>query len=197
MASTKYITTAEAKALLGLSGEDDLIGTLIEWASKLFDTLIWSSYSLDSSEKSEFHALYRPDVSDCEQGTVFYLRTINPTAVSTINGVSVGAIDVGYILEGQKLTLKDLVTMPTGFPNKHKITYTSGFTTMPEDIKLAVKYLVAGLYNSRKSQGISSFRQDLLSVNYSGEGMIDTILDTEQGNFVRAVVNKYKIFFVC
>ncbi len=30
MASTKYITTAEAKALLGLSGEDDLIGTLIE-----------------------------------------------------------------------------------------------------------------------------------------------------------------------
>lgn len=103
-----------------------------------------------------------------------------------------------YILEGNKLTLKDLVTMPTVFPtNKHKIVYTSGFTTIPEDIKLATKYLVAGLYNSRKSQGISSFRQDLLSVNYSGEGMIDTLLDTEQGNFVRAVVNKYKIFFVC
>lgn len=102
-----------------------------------------------------------------------------------------------YIIEGQKLTLKEIVTVPTAFPYKHKIVYTSGYTTIPDDIKLAIKYLVAGLYNSRKSQGISSFRQDLLSVNYSDSGLIDTVLDTEKANFVRAIINQYKIFFVC
>lgn len=196
MACKKYITTAEGKAILGISGEDTLVESLVEGASNLIDTLI-ASTGLETSVKSEFHALDRHDVTPSKRSTVFYLKTKNPTAVTSINGVSVGTINVDYIIEGQKLTLKDPATAPTAFPYNYKIVYTSGYTAIPEDIKLAVKYLLAGLYNSRKSQGIASFRQDLLSVNYNSDSILDTILDTEQKNFVKAIITKYSIVTIC
>lgn len=197
--ANQYITIAEANALLGISGQDALVSTLIDGASQLFDTLLGADGNLVSTYRSEYHALNRPGVYSYEQSTVFYLRNKNPTAVATINGVSVGTIDVDYIIEGQKLTLKTPATGPTDFPYRYKVVYTAGYASnaIPEDIKLAVKYMVSGLYNSRKSQGISSFRQDLLSVNYTDSGLLDTLLDEEQGNFVRSIITRYKLVHVC
>ena len=78
------------------------------------------------------------------------------------------------------LELKNGVAIPNTFPYRYKIVYAAGFATIPSDVKLAIQTLVGALYNTRNANGISSYRQDLLSVNFKDASILDTITDSEE-----------------
>lgn len=182
--------------LLGTSGEDTLLTSLIAGAESLFNGLVNAdptSGLISASYVDTFREEDFPNIK--KRGIVFFLRQKHPTAVSTVNGVSAGTIDVNFILKGQRLEFETAKDPGTTFPFGWKIAYTAGYASnaIPDDIELAIKYIVAGLYNRKNSEGFDSFRQDLLSVNYSKESILDTILDPESKTFVQAVVATYKV----
>ena len=135
-------------SFLGISGEDSHITSLIEGAESIFDTLIKSELGLLTSTKTEYH-------DPKEYNDSFWMRTYKPTDITTINGVDPGTIGTDYIIDGTKLVLKEALLFPTNFPYNFKIVYVSGFAdinAIPQDVKIAIKYIVAGLYNTTKSQ---------------------------------------------
>lgn len=202
----RYTTATDVISYgIGSAAETTLIEKLIDNAEALLDNLLGSKTGLISSNKTEYFP-YNQNQPYEKRGKVFFLKTIYPTAIVSIDGVSPGTAGVDYLLEAQRLELKNPVTMPNVFPFKTVIVYTSGYSALdanpqtypiPKDIKLAVIYMVGALYNRRKTEGIASFKQDLLSINYEkGSGILDTILDPENANFVQAVIAQYKQYNV-
>lgn len=202
----RYTTASDVISYgIGSAAETTLISNLIDNAEALLDNLLGSKTGLISSNKTEYFP-YNLNQPYEKRGKVFFLKTIYPTAIVSIDGVSPGTPGVDYLLEAQRLELKESVTMPNTFPYKTKIIYTSGYSSLtadpqsypiPQDIKLAVIYMVAALYNRRKSEGIASFKQDLLSINYEkGSGILDTLLAPDNANFVQAVIAQYKQYNV-
>ncbi len=188
----KYITTAEASAFTGAPDNATLASVLLG-AEALFDTLIGSATGLIAGSKTEYH----PAENKANNGRIFYLKTHKPTVITTVNGASPGTEDTDYTIEGQKLEFADFISAPTSFPYRYKIVYTSGYSsisTIPDDVKLAIKQITGAIWNSRQAQGMSSFKQDLLSVNYD-KSVLDT-LGTAEKSQLNIVINKYKVFSV-
>ena len=63
-------------------------------------------------------------------------------------------------------------------------------------MKLVIKMLVGAMYNTRNANGVASFRQDLLSVNFKDASILDSLVDPETKGTIQAVVNKYKVYSV-
>lgn len=195
----RYVTVAEVNSLLGTSGEDTLITSLIEGAESLFDSLIGSDTGLLTSSKTEYFEVNDLSKPYLLRDRVFDLGTYKPTAITTINGVSPGTVNVDYTITRQRLEFKLPQISPNTFPYRFAIVYTSGYAdiaAIPNDVKTAVKYIVGALYNTKNAQGIASFRQDLLSVNYKDGSVLDTILDGNQKNFIQAVIQSYSVYSV-
>jgi len=194
----RYVTVAEVNSLLGTSGEDTLITSLIEWAESLFDNLIGSETGLLTSSKTEFFEIDDQSKPYDIRNRVFDLWTHKPTAITSINWVSTGTVNVDYTITRQRLEFEDYQIQPTSFPYRFKIIYVSGYAdiaAIPNDVKTAVKYIVGALYNTKNAQWVASFRQDLLYVNYNGS-ILDTILDGSEKNFIQSVINKYTVYSV-
>ena len=190
----KYTTTASINAYLGTSGIDALITQLAEGAEALFDTLVGDG--IESKVRTDYFDIGYYRQNPCNEGRVFYLQSINPTAVTSVNGVSAGTIDVNYSLIGSKLELQYPVSMPTAFPYKYKVIYTAGYATIPNDVILAINTIVGAIYNTRNSNGIASFKQDLLSVNFKDASILDTIVDSNTKGMIQAIVTKYTVHTV-
>jgi hypothetical protein len=113
---------------------------------------------------------------------VFVLKTINPTAITTINGEAPG----NFTLDGRKLTFEFSKNPQNAFPHGWTIVYVSGYASVPSDVKLATLHIAKQLHTAKSSGGISSFRQDLLSVTYDHTVLLtDTVLSP--------IIGKYKI----
>lgn len=190
----RYTTTASLNAYLGTSGIDALLTQLGESAEALLDTLMGDG--IESKTHTDIFPVGYYSANPCKEGRVFYLMGTNPTAVATVNGTSAGTINVDYTLRGTCLEFANGWTSPSAFPYQYKIAYTAGYSTIPSDVQQAVNMIVGALYNTRNANGIASFKQDLLSVNYKDGSVLDTILDTESKGVVQAVVNRYKVHIV-
>ena len=194
-----YVTVAEINQLLGTSGEDALIESLINGAESIFNDLINADSTnglIEAEYMDRFPCGYTPNYY--KYGLVFFLQHYRPTEIDTVNGISAGTQDVDFILEGQRLEFAIKKDEATAFPYGFRIVYTAGFPSdeIPKDIKLAVKYMVAALYNRKNTEGFSSFKQDLLSINYRDDGIMDTIKSSENSSFIQSVIVKYKVPFV-
>jgi len=190
----KYTTLSSLNAYLGTSGIDALITQLWESAEALLDTLIGDG--IESKTHTDIFKVWYYSANPCKEGRVFYLWSINPTAVTSVNGTSAGTIDVDYILNGTMLEFKNTWNTPVSFPYHFKIVYTAWYATIPVDIIQAVNTIAWALYNTRQANGIASFKQDLLSVNYKDWNILDTLLDTNGKWMINAIVNKYTVHTV-
>lgn len=164
-----YISQAEAKTYLGISGtsEDDLIDALILGATETIDTYLGVTTLEEQTDASE---QYEHPVSNQDGGIwnwrVFFLRGPNPTDVNTIDWTSV-TINTDFILEWQRLVLKDAIAGVSTFPYKHTIVYTYGYSTIPNAVKQAMYVIVNRMRGEAKRNGdIAGFSQDKLSVTY-------------------------------
>lgn len=195
----RYITNTDIKLLLDITGssQDTFLDMLISSAESLFDNLIGEDTGLLTSSKTEDFPLDDGNLVYDDRNRVFNLGHIYPTAITTINGQSVGTVDVDYTITRQRLELKQTKTAPTVFPYRWRVVYTSGYANaaaIPEDVKYAIKILVSAMYGQRKSSGISSFKQDLLSINYKDKNVLDTLLDGTEKGIIQTIVQNYRVY---
>lgn len=92
------------------------------------------------------------------------------------------------------MTLKNSVSYQQTFPHLNTIIYTAGYATIPDDVKQAIKMAVGTLYNTKNANGLSSFQQDQLSVNYTDAQSSEDILS--QNSIFLSIVGKYKKTFL-
>ena len=149
-----YITVEDINIMSWISWEDFLIENFISVATKKINSYLWIS--------TLFIATYTNEEYNLLNSNIYYLNNINPITVTHINGVVVW----NYKLEGRKLTLENRPVWTETIFNKVKITYIAWFSEIPEDIKGCMYDLVWFMYNNRKSQGINSFTQWQITVNY-------------------------------
>ena len=189
----KYTTLDNLNTYLGTSGVDSLMTLTWELAESLFDTLVW--WGIESKNHTQvFKAWYSGNTY--HEGRIFYLSANNITSITTIGWVSAGTIDVDYVIDLQRLEFESARSFPNNFPYQYKIVFVAWFSTIPDDVKLAVNTIASVLYNTRNANGIASYKQDLLSVNYKDSSILDTITDPEAKGFIQNIVNKYKIHTV-
>jgi len=186
----KYVTLSELNSYLGTSGEDSLITTLWNYAEGVFDTLIGQDL-VAWHVKQYFPCGYTE--GNYEEGRVFWLNRTNIIDIVTINGTEPGTKDTNYIIEWRRLELKNTLATPNTFPYRYTIVHNSWYDTIPDDVKLAISIIVGALYNTKNANGISSYRQDLLSVNYKDGNILESITDTTQKWVVQAIINKYTV----
>lgn len=186
-----YVTTEAVNLYLGTCGEDPLIASFIASAESIFNHLINSS-GLGTATYTEKYRYPLGGFHSENIWRVFYLDNINPTALTSVDGVAVSSWD--YYLEGRKLTLKNSVSYQQTFPHLNTIIYTAGYATIPDDVKQAIKMAVGTLYNTKNANGLSSFQQDQLSVNYTDAQSSEDILS--QNSIFLSIVGKYKKTFL-
>lgn len=56
--------------------------------------------------------------------------------------------------------------------------------------------LAAAIKSTQSAEGIASFRQDLLSVNFKNDSILDTLIDPETKGLVKLTANKYMLPYV-
>lgn len=191
----RYVNLTELNNFLGTSGIDSTVTDIGESAEALLDTLIGT---VGLEQRTGITEYFKPGYSPVydEEGSVFYLKNTPITDVTKVNGVDPGTINTDFIVEVNRIELKTPVSPTNTFPYRYTIEYTAGYTTIPEDVKLAVNTLASAIYSTKSSQGVASFRQDLLSVNYKAESILDTIGDPGKKGLVQAVINKYRVNIV-
>ena len=185
---SNYITSSELQSFLGVTIPEPQALLLTDMCESFFNQIIWSDGLLSSTKTAYFDSkeVYK------HGGAVLYSPTYKPTAVTSINGVSAGTIDVDYTILGRKITFKDYLTVPTTFPERLSMVYVSWLATIPNDVKTCCLYIWKGLWKNKESFDVASFRQDLLSVNYTqGKGILEQLIDSSEVNFIKLIANKY------
>ena len=195
----RYITNTDIKLLLDITGsaQDTLLDMLIGAAESIFDNLIGEDSGLLTSSKTEDFPIDDTNLPYDDRNQVFNLGHIYPTAITSINGLSMGTVDVDYTITRQRLELKQPKTAPTAFPYRWRVVYTSGYANtaaIPDDVKYAIKTIVAAMYAGRKASGVASFKQDLLSINYKDKNVLDTLLDGTEKGIIQTIVQNYTVY---
>ena len=141
---TEPITLAEAKEYARIDGstEDTLVTSLIKAArlhceSYMGKAIIRKTVTIDSfSFPYQWQIPYGPLVSASDITKVVTLDQNNVETALNYQ-VNIGSFPKIAITSGEQSF-------------KFKMVYTAGFTTVPEDIKLAVKMMVNTLYERRE-----------------------------------------------
>lgn len=188
---TQYITSAEVISFIWAECDSTTADLLVAMSEAIFNQLV-DCESLVESAKTEYHEIR--DFKRGKVGRVFYLKTYKPTTITSINDVPAGNINVDYTLVWRRLEFQYAKDLPTSFPYRFKVIYTSGLATIPSEIKTCCYYLAKGLFDKKKYTDMTSFRQDLLSVNFgSSEKMIDLISDPSKVSFISLITSKYLV----
>ena len=187
----KYVTVAEANNYLGLSCDDSTMSALIDGAESMVDNYVGADLSENATWSEEHSYPANTWQMSLKYGREIYLDGINPHGTLKIDSATISTSD--YRFFGQKLVLKNAVTLNQTFPYMNKYEFTSGFATIPNDVKQACFIIVGELHTTKTAGGISSFRQDMLSVNYSKDNsMLVNILSPDKMNSLALLLNKYK-----
>ena len=174
-----YITEADLTSN-GITWDSWYLASLIARSEAIFNTLI-------GYEDGIMDAEYTEEFFDVHWDTIFNMRQLKPTSLTTINGDAI----TDYKFIGKKLYLKDWVSSVDAFPYVCTIVYQAWYEIVPEDVKQVVLSLAGYINNTKNSQGISNFRQDLLTVAYNTTDISSYIESTGQSS----IINKYKNFY--
>lgn len=189
-----YITWADVGSFVGSSCNSNISGMLAEMASSFFDRLIWSEGGLLLSERTDYFV--ESDFACWKVGKIFYLKNFHPTTITSINWNTTLVANTDYILDGRRLEMKNPVSIPGDFPNRIAVVYEAWLEKVPYDVKTSCLFLAKWLHNQRKNADMASFKQDLLSVNFTtGKSFLDTLCDPSDSGFINLIVNKYRITY--
>jgi hypothetical protein len=115
------------------------------------------------------------------------LKYPNPTELITINW----DIITDYKILLQKLILKEAVSVSEDFPCLLTIIYTAWYTTTPDDVRQVLYSMASYFHNMKTSAWISSFSQDLLTVNFWAKEIYDYLTWIWENQ----IINKYKHYY--
>lgn len=191
-----YISSSEVVAFVGCDSTN--ADAIVDMAEAVFNQLINSPTSLLQSAKTEYFDPKRDFPTPSKVGKVFLLRTYKPTTITTINGASPGTLNTNYTLTGRRLEFEFAKDLPTSFPYRYTVVYTSGLTaweiTSAKDLKTACLYIAKWLYEKKKHMDVTSFKQDLLTVDFeNGKDFLNTLSDPGEVSFIKLISNKYLV----
>jgi hypothetical protein len=166
------------------------MSALIDGAEAIVDNYVGQGLEENATYYEEREYPANTWNQNIKYGREIYLSGINPHGTLKIDNVTISSSD--YRIKGQKLTLKNTITFKTDFPFLNKYEYSKGFSVIPNAIKQACYIIVSELNGTKNGGGISSFRQDLLSVNFDKSSMLSSILSQDKVNDVALLLNPYK-----
>jgi len=149
-----YISIDEINSYLWTSWEDTLMELLNNIVTEKINSYLW----IDGLFEDEYEESY-----EFFSNWPYYLKQLNPTLLSKVDWV-VFAWD--YQLQWRDLKFYLPLFCTDSVWNKIEFTYTAWYTDIPSDIKWVCLDLVSLLYNYRKTNGITSFTQWQITVNY-------------------------------
>jgi len=170
----QYISDSELCTYIWATWEESLISILNSMASWMINSYLRIDWIIT--------ATYTNEEYDYQWSWVYYLKQLNPTALTHVDWV---AYTWSYKLEWRKLTFQYSPALADTIYWKIDFTYTAGFTAVPDDFRFVVCNLVWYLYNNRKSSGIKSFTQGQISVAYWGTDLQDSITKSILQGFSR------------
>lgn len=178
-----YITTADLIDQ-GINWTTAYLEDLINRSESVFNDLIWLKnwISLLSWSRTE-------ELENIYNTYEIFLKFPNVTALTSINWVASAWFN--YKILWQKIILEDSVSISDTFPNLLTIIYVAWYTTTPDDIRQVLYSLCSYFHNLKNSAWITSFSQDLLSVNYGAKEMYDYLSWMWQNQ----IINKYKNYY--
>jgi len=176
-------TVVKVKLHLGISVAtyDSLFEQLIDEATLFIETYC----NRVISKTTHTDVLFDGDDYD----STLYIKNFPITEIDTIeynNGTFATPDWTAYTTDQYEYNLAEGiiyfdVDLPSGKQNV-RITYTGGFTTVPQDIEMACNKLVARYYNKRKSEGVSAETAGITNLTW------DDVLTKE----ITSVLNRYK-----
>lgn len=168
---------------VGFTADDTLLGTLITACSA------WMRHQLDRDIAA---ATYTAETSSGNDGTTLIPRHYPITSVTSlaVDGDAIPArpsvTEDGYVISGQLAIKLVGYTFADGIDNV-VITYTAGFSTIPEDIAQACNELVAWRYKERNRIG-------QVSTSVGGESVtFSTFAAPQSVNLVLAAHRRYAV----
>ena len=183
-----YITLDEAKRFLRVTGvsDDTLISELINHAQGIIDGYL--GRTLESATYTETFVVMKNDSIP----NLFFLTYRPVTAVTSVkqNGTELNSNQY-TVYASQGVLVVEGLPAPT---DEIEITYTAGYTTIPEDIKFVTKSLVAKMYAMSKSGGVevSSERAGDWAVSFKDQELLDPSLTKILDRYKNAVSSPKK-----
>ena len=185
-----YVNSSDVEAYAGL-GSGTIDASIVTAAEAFFDSLV--GYNLEKKARSETITItdgYRRSMGDGFSNTFDLQAQIDETATISINGTALATGE--YYADGRRLYCKYDQEVPD-FPPRFKVEYTGGYDPVPEDVKSAIILITLSLNASKTAQGISSFKQDLLSVSYDTNNSLEKVIaDPNSLSAVSQVIGKYR-----
>lgn len=183
------VTKDEIKTFIGIelsdTDYDTEITALIPDCESMLSSVLWVE-GLITQERTEW-GFWDEDTQSLQ------LYNFPITAIAEIDGVAyTGVKDTDYILEGRTI---DFINIPSAeiINGKIKVKYTAWYidnstdpettTDAPDKIKLALKYLASGLWNTKKDIAVNECKIGQESYKFSSV--------TQQEDFLR-IVNQIK-----
>lgn len=178
-----YITTADLISQW-ISWTTAYLEDLINRSEAVFTDLIWLKNweSLLSWSRTE-------ELENIYNAYEIFLKYPNVTALTSINWVASAWFI--YKILWNKILLEESVSIADSFPNLLTIIYVAWYATTPADIRQVLYSLCSYFNNMKNSAWISSFSQDLLTVNYWAKEIYDYLTWIGQNQ----IINKYKIYY--
>lgn len=176
------ITTDEAKTFLGIddSDSDSAIAQIIPQAEALFYSLIKvDSLEVWSKEEIVFFDVRRHALR---------FKNFPVNAINSIDGVAYSGEEwTDYLVSKNEVKILEPDFLSKVKLWRIKVSYNYGYTTIPQDLKLAILILVSGLYNAKENYGTTVCKIGMESINFRDV--------TESEDFNR-IVKTYKKKFI-
>ena len=181
-----YITLSEAKTYLGITDttQDTKLTLIIDWVQDIIVNFIGD---ISTSDKTENLSLC--DIWRCSQ---VYLKNKPVTAIKKINWVSyTWVLNTDYLIENNKAIINDLYQYLTNLKfNMFSIEYTAGYTTIPDDVKLAMLTLTAQEFNKKDWTVVKGYKLWPRTVDFD-----NTLWQAEWTlNSIKGILSSYKSF---
>lgn len=191
------VTAAEARAHLPLldgTGEDTLIGTLIDRAGRVLAR--WCGYppatvGANPTLESATYVTYLDGPARSDEPEAIRLPVLPVVSVTSIYDdpsrqyTSESSVDVvNYIVYGEEgLVVCSTTGTKSGWSSDRraiKVTYVAGFSTVPDDLKLAACLYVRHLWDLRHVQGRTSVAQGQANAGLRDETIPDSVKELLQ-----------------
>jgi len=160
----KYLTLNDAKNVLEVTNEDNLLTELIVLAEGVIDKYLWDT---------DFNAKVITNERHSSNGTWPYYLDYVPIVFTHAGGTGVTWAEwTDYIQNDRQIIFAS--TIPLGnYGNDTfdviEFTYTKS-NDIPSNIRVAMLQLVSELYNQRRMAGVKNFSQGDLSITFGDGG---------------------------
>lgn len=185
--SYSLVSVAEAQLVLGISGNDDKLRFLLNYATDFIEKytgrrIVQTTYATTTAEKLDGNGTRELFLKNYPVSTISLLE-FNATGANEDQWETVDSKNYFFDADTGIISL----TYPTtkGHGN-YRVSYTGGYSPVPSDLKTACIFLAGEAFKKGGSMGIKSESLGDHSI------VFDASLMSQEGSVVKSVLNRYR-----